>query len=108
MGRETPLPASREGSVVLDLGGAVGAAALRAPAEWDGREVELAGPGGARTHSIVRERRVPGGPVFAAVYPGLAAGRYRVLPDGPAFDVEGGRVIEADVSAPAEGGGDAR
>jgi hypothetical protein len=102
--------------VVLDIGGEVGALILYAPAELSGTEIEISRPGaGPRTHSIVRERRVdqsatgrrtagrhaaPSGPgdaeVYAAVYPGLAAGLYTIWRDAqtPAgtIKVEGGQV----------------
>src|SRR5260370_36345705 len=89
----------RAGSVVLDLGPGVGALILDAPAELNGREIEISPAGGGaradRTHSLVRERRTGAGRGYAAVYPGLAAGDYTVwhdavtpagtvpIPDGP-------------------------
>lgn len=71
---------SRQGSVVLDLGGAVGALVLETPACLSGREIEISpvGAGGTRTHSLVRERRTAAGTSYAAVYPGLAAGCYLI------------------------------
>ena len=73
---------SGPGSVVLDLGDNVGALVLETPAALLGREIEIS-PGGAatavgRTHSLVRERRTASGTSYAAVYPGLAAGRYLI------------------------------
>jgi hypothetical protein len=69
------------GSVVLDLGGAFGALVLETPAALHGNEIEISLVGGAagrRTHSLVRERTTPGGTRYAAVYPGLPAGRYLI------------------------------
>jgi hypothetical protein len=76
---------SRAGSVVLELGAGVGALILDAPAELNGREIEISPAGGGaragRTHSLVRERRTGAGRGYAAVYPGLAAGDYTVWHD---------------------------
>jgi hypothetical protein len=76
---------SRAGSVVLDLGAGVGALILDAPAELNGREIEISPAGvgarAGRTHSLVRERRTGAGRGYAAVYPGLAAGDYTVWHD---------------------------
>ncbi len=73
------------GTVVLDLGPGVGALMVRAPAELNGREIEISPAGcdaaARRTHSQVRERRVGGGQQYAAVYPGLPAGHYTVWLD---------------------------
>ena len=87
------------GSVMLDLGGSVGALILDAPAGLHGREIEIspAGDAGARrTHALVRRRDTGAGSSYAAVYPGLAAGDYTVWRDGatPAGTVviDGGRV----------------
>jgi hypothetical protein len=76
---------SSAGSVVLDLGGGIGALILDAPAELAGREIEISpAAGGAsarRTHSLVRERRTGAGTCYAAVYPDLAAGDYTIWQD---------------------------
>ena len=72
---------SDPGSVVLDLGGDVGALVLETPAALHGREIEISladGAAGTRTHSLVRERGTAAGTSYAAVYPGLAAGRYLI------------------------------
>ncbi len=91
---------SRAGSVVLDLGAGTGALILDAPAELNGREIEISPAGGGeragRTHSAIRERRTGAGVGYAAVYPGLAAGDYTVWHDAvtPAgtVTIDGGRV----------------
>jgi hypothetical protein len=85
---------------VLDLGSGIGALILDAPAELDGWEIEISpaggGPGSARTHSLVRERRTGAGVGYAAVYPGLAEGVYIIWRDAetPAarVTIHGGRV----------------
>jgi hypothetical protein len=77
---------SRAGSVVLELGAGVGALILDAPAELNGREIEISPAGGGaragRTHSLVRERRTGAGRGYAAVYPGLAAAGTVTIDDG--------------------------
>jgi hypothetical protein len=86
--------------VVLDLGPGIGALILDAPAELNGREIEISPAGGGvragRTHSLVRERRTGAGLSYAAVYPGLAAGDYTVWHDAvtPAgtVTIDGSRV----------------
>jgi len=98
---------SRAGSVVLDLGTGIGALVLDAPAELNGREIEISpaggGPGSPRTHSLVRERRTGAGTGYAAVYPGLAEGVYTIWRDAdtPAgtVTIDGGRVTSYRWSA---------
>jgi len=76
---------SGSGSVVLDLGPDIGALVLHTPPELDGWEIEISRLAGdaarGRTHSRVRPRDTPGGVLYAAVYPGLAAGDYVVWRD---------------------------
>lgn len=93
---EIQLPPSWDGSVVLDIGGDVGALVLRVPASFDGREIELdpVDPSFAHTHSAVRERRLPGGSTYAAVYPSLRAGAYVVEGSGQRITIVGGQVTE--------------
>jgi len=104
---DAPVGPSAAGSVVLELGGDVGVLVLHATAALLGREIEISrvgcgtesgtGSGTAgRTHSLVRERSTAAGTRYAAVYPGLAVGRYTVWrdPDTPAgaVTVHGGQV----------------
>lgn len=88
--RVTP---SRAGSVVLDLGEDIGALILDAPAELNGREIEIScvsgGTGARHTHSLVRERVTHAGICYAAVYISLPAGDYVVWRDD---DTPAGRV----------------
>jgi hypothetical protein len=74
---------SGPGTVVLELGADVGALVLLAPAELDGREIEISveDDAGRRTHSRVRPRRTPAGTRHAAVYPDLPAGTYTIWAD---------------------------
>ena len=87
------------GSVVMELGAGVGALILYTPPGLDGAEIEISRddePGARRTHSRVRPRPVPGQTRYAAVYPGLPAGRYTIWRDGrtpaAAATVRGGQV----------------
>jgi hypothetical protein len=98
---ETLPEASGVGSVVLDIGGEVGAAAIFVPAELAGDEIEIRrlDEPWRGTHVAVRERQLPAGAVWAALFPALTAGRYEIRikqgdPNGPtgSFDVTGGRV----------------
>ena len=99
---ETPLGPSTSGSVVLELGPGIGALVLHTPPELDGAEIDISPntePAAKRTHSQVRQRLIPGGTQFAAVYPGLAAGEYTIWRDAstPAITVtvDGGQVTTA-------------
>ena len=100
---------SGPGTVVMELGADIGALILYTPAEMDGEEIEISRdePGEAdgscddesaarRTHSQVRPRHLPGETRYAAVYPGLPAGRYTVWRDehspAVAVTVTGGQV----------------
>ena len=73
------------GSVVMELGADFGALVLYTPPGLDGEEIEISrddAPAGThRTHSMVRPRPLPGGTRYAAVYPGLRAGRYTIWRD---------------------------
>jgi hypothetical protein len=90
------------GSAVLDIGGDTGALVVYADSSLEGQEVEIAGysePGHV-AHNVVRARPAAAGVVFAAVFPAVTAGEYRVLDregmSGRAFVVAGGAVAEVD------------
>jgi hypothetical protein len=90
---------SGPGTVVMDVGGDIGALVLYTPADMDGREIEISRddePGARRTHSQVRARHMPGVTRYAAVYPGLVAGSYTIwdYADRPAASmvITGGEV----------------
>ena len=94
---------SGPGTVIMELGADVGALILYTPADLDGEEIEISrdgDPGSRRTHSRVRPRHMPGETRYAAVYPGLPAGRYTVWRDerSPAatVTVAGGQVSSCD------------
>ena len=77
---------SATGSVVLDLGGSIGALILEADAARLGEEIEISRvtaegePPAPRTHSMVRERRTDP-PSYDAVYPDLYEGEYTIWAD---------------------------
>ena len=111
---EVKLPPSREGSVVMDVGGDTGALVVYTPAALAGREIEIMRRGDRApfVHTEVRERRMPTGSLYAGVFPAVPAGDYRLVPIAslPAFDVsvDGARVTEitwAGADAGAEIGG---
>jgi hypothetical protein len=79
---ESALGPSGSGSVVLDLGPGIGALVLHTRPELDGQEIQISpqddAAAGPATHSRVRQRHTAGGVRYAAVYPDLAAGLYRL------------------------------
>ena len=90
---------SGPGTVVMDVGGDIGALILYTPAAMDGREIEISRdgqPGARRTHAQVRARQLPAGTRYAAVYQGLPAGAYTIWDeqDRPAarLTITGGEV----------------
>ena len=79
MAETSPGP-SGPGSVVLDIGGDVGALIIVTPARMAGEEIHVSplhDPPG-RTHALVRERRLGPASCHAAVYPALPAGDYTI------------------------------
>jgi hypothetical protein len=90
---------SGPGTVVMELGADVGALILFTPAAMDSAEIEISrdgDPAARRTHSQVRQRHAAAATRYAAVYPGLRAGRYTIWdgerrPAGTAV-VTGGQV----------------
>jgi hypothetical protein len=95
---EIQLPPSWDGSVVLDIGGDVGALMLRTPPSLNGREIDLTpdDPSRPHTHSAVRERQLTYAVSYAAVYPNLKAGLYTIEGSGQRIVIVGGRVTEVD------------
>ena len=93
---EHPLPPSGDGSVVLDIGGEVGALVVHTPPELDGHEIDLfpAGSHEPCMHSAVRRREVLGGNRYAAVYPSVIAGEYTLEGSSQTVQVLGGSVTE--------------
>lgn len=79
-------PAAGDG-VVLDVGPGVGALVVYAPEALGGAEVEISPENSdARSHNVVRPRRLPGPGsdrvVHAAVFPALAPGGYTLHRSG--------------------------
>ncbi len=99
---------SERGSVIVDIGGDVGAAVVRAPASLVGSEIEIRRCGAAwdGTHVAVRSRHLPSGDMHAAFFPSLVRGSYEVRlredEHGPVatLAVEGGGVSETSLSSP--------
>ena len=86
-------PPSREGAVVVDIGGDVGALIIDTPPALAGAEIEISHESGdRRTHVAVRERHGQGAVHHAAVFPALVAGAYTV------WDPQGGARRTAVVS----------
>ncbi len=78
------LGSSPAGSVMLDIGPATGVLILHATEAEHLREIEISpgtDPATKRTHAAIRQRILPDRVLYAAVYPGLAAGKYTVWRD---------------------------
>ncbi len=103
MGDHHETPGAPEG-VAVDVGRGMGALVVYAPAELSGFEIELS-PAGApepRVHSVFHRRRTGAGLVYAAVFPTLRAGSYRLWSGGdeptPTVVVRDGETTEAHLS----------
>jgi hypothetical protein len=79
-------PHAGQGSVLLDIGGDVGAIVVTMPASMLGEEVEVVTPhdpaGHHRPHVAVVPRPAPGGTVPSLVFPELVQGSYALVPKG--------------------------
>jgi hypothetical protein len=95
---ETLLPPSWDGSVVLDIGGDVGALILHTSFACAGDEIDLLPDDthAPHVHSAVRKRRTSQGSSFAAVYPQLKAGSYTIEGTTQRVAIAGGRVVELE------------
>jgi hypothetical protein len=102
-------------ALLVDIGQDTGALVVYAPAELEGRELEIVPARDPRrhpVHNVVRARRAGGRVVHAAVFPELVAGEY--LPfggwgaSGRRLRVAGGHVTETEWRAPRPGGGSSR
>ncbi|MGH8888179.1 MAG: phospholipase [Acidothermaceae bacterium] len=84
MSEQHQLGPTTEGSVVLDIGGDIGALVIMTGPALAAYEIEVSPVASdRRTHVAVRERRGQGRPQYAAVFPALRSGEYRVFdPDG--------------------------
>jgi hypothetical protein len=79
-------PHAGQGSVLLDIGGDVGALVVTMPASMLGEEIEVVTPHGPagqhRPHVAVVPRPAPGGTVPSLVFPELVEGSYALVPKG--------------------------
>lgn len=105
------LDPSPTASVVLDLGGDVGALVIYTGADLLGHEIEVSpvgtdgvpDPDAARTHAAVRLRTVRPRELYGVLIPDLSAGRYTVWDRDVAVsivEVVGGAVAECAWPAP--------
>jgi hypothetical protein len=90
-------------SLILDIGGDVGALVLYADASCLGQEIDITRAGLPRshhTHTMIRRRRSLDKELVAGVYPELESGTYTVWGlDGNALAevvIDGGQVTEFD------------
>jgi hypothetical protein len=87
--------------IVLDIGEDIGALIVYAGPELCGREIEVSPKGNAarRTHTEMLPRTVAGQPVWAAVFPALAAGDHSLWRDvltDEDVTIVGGAIVEVD------------
>ncbi|WP_433790175.1 phospholipase [Actinoplanes sp. CA-252034] len=91
---------SGQGTVMLNIGGTIGALIIHTPATLHGHEIEVSpvGDTGHRTHAAVRARYVRSGVTFCVVIDSLPEGRYVVWQDDDTpltqVEVTGGAVAE--------------
>jgi hypothetical protein len=102
-------PYAGQGSVLLDIGGEVGALVVHTHPGMLGTEVEIRPAGGHHDHShhhlphvAVLNRPVGGAPVPSLVYPEVVEGRYELCVKGThnvllTVDITGGSVTTADL-----------
>jgi hypothetical protein len=92
-GPEPTLPPSGEGTVVLDVGGLVGAAVIYTDPKLNGQEIEIAEEGTPwqGVHTGIRQRELRDEVIFAAVFGSIAAGDYQLrikgVADGPVVSI---------------------
>ena len=98
---------SRQGTVLLDIGGEIGAIVVHTPPHLHGHRIEVspAAEPRRRAHAAVRSRLVRGGVGYSMVLGGLRQGRYVVWRDADTplgeIDVRGGSVAEVTWSIPS-------
>ncbi len=106
MSTATENPFAGQGSVLLDIGGDVGALVVVMPAEMDGTEVEVRPAQSSHQHThhphvAVVNRPVVGGHVPSLVFPELDEGLYDLCVKGTedvrlSVAVRGGEVVEQE------------
>lgn len=86
-------------TLILDIGGDIGALVIHTGAQYCEREIEIspgAGPDTPRSHNVVHARRNRERTAYTAVFPSVPAGDYTVWhPDGAphaTVTVHGGQV----------------
>ncbi|HEU5475060.1 MAG TPA: hypothetical protein VFV67_30825 [Actinophytocola sp.] len=87
------------GSILLDIGGDMGALIIHARPEQNELEIEISpGTGGARTHNQVHARQNWSGTSYSAVFPSVAAGEYVIWRDAgtpeTSVTIRGGEITE--------------
>ncbi|GLY00312.1 MULTISPECIES: hypothetical protein [Actinoplanes] len=93
---------SGQGTVMLNIGGAIGALIINTPARLQGHEIEVSpvDDPAHRTHAAVRARYVRTGVTYCLVIDSLPEGRYVIWRDPVTplaeVDVHGGAVAEFD------------
>ncbi|WP_127783233.1 phospholipase [Rhodococcus sp. X156] len=100
------------GSVVLDIGGDIGALVVHLPDRFAGTEIDISHAGSTRAvgHTGVHVRAAPDGTRgLTAVYPELVSGSYQLWDPhqpgrrlGPVVHVEGGLVAQLSLLSPAQ------
>jgi hypothetical protein len=86
-------------NIVLNIGGEIGALIIYTREYLNERQIDVSplGNDARKTHNVVHERRINRHPVFAAVFPSLAAGEYKTWTNPTAgFTIVGGEVAEVD------------
>ena len=106
MSTATENPFAGQGSVLLDIGGDVGALVVAMPPGMDGVEVEIRPVHGRDAHAhhphvAVVNRPVAGGLVPSLVFPDLVEGSYELYVKGTEdvrlrVEVHGGEVAETE------------
>jgi hypothetical protein len=87
-------------TLVLDIGGEIGALVLYTAEDVLGAEIEVSPvvDGAHRTHTLIRRRRIGDHELFAGVYPELREGTWRIFGlDGDVIGtvaIRGGHVTE--------------
>ncbi|SNY69565.1 phospholipase [Paractinoplanes atraurantiacus] len=74
------LAPSGQGTVMLDIGGDIGALIIHTDPRWHGHEIEVspADNPSHRTHAAVRARHTSGGVTYCAVIDALPSGSYLI------------------------------
>ena len=99
-GHHHTLAPSGQGTVMLNIGGTIGALIINTDARLQGHEIEVSPvqDTGRRTHAAVRARYVRSGVTFCVVIDSLPEGRYVVWQDQDTpltqVQVRGGAVAE--------------